>query len=158
VLNIFRMFARLGTTRLAARSDAQLPLDSVMRDGVRGPADIGTIATRTTDGKVAILLWHYHDDDVAGTAAKVALTVQGLTGGKPVRATLWRVDDAHGNAYAAWQKMGSPRNPDIAQYDALQAASAMQPEAQTMTAAGAGRMTTALELPRQGVALLVLEN
>jgi xylan 1,4-beta-xylosidase len=156
VLNVFRMFAQLGPDRLRATSDAQVPLDRVVADGVRGDADIGTIATRTVDGRTAVLVWHYHDDDVAGAPAAVRLNLTGLRGRAPAQATIWRVDDANGNAFSAWKRMGSPLNPDATQYAALETASTMTPQPLALTAAGRGTATAAFDLPRQGVALVVL--
>ncbi|MEH3122151.1 MAG: beta-xylosidase [Sphingomonas phyllosphaerae] len=154
VLNVFRLFAKLGNERLAATSDAQVPLDKVIAEGVRGAADVGTIATRTADGKVAVLVWHYHDDDVAGPDAAVTLAVRGVRGGG--RATMWRVDRDNANAFAAWKKMGSPIAPDDAQYLLLQKASAMVPQPLTLLA-GQGGATATFDLSRQGVALIVLD-
>ncbi len=76
VLNVFRMFAKLGPERIAATSDAQIPLDQIVAEGVRGETDVGTLATRTPEGGVAVLLWNYHDDDVPGPDAAVRLTDQ----------------------------------------------------------------------------------
>jgi xylan 1,4-beta-xylosidase len=157
VLNVFRLFAKLGEERLTATSDAQLPLDRVMADGVRGAADIGTIATRTADGKVAILLWHYHDDDVPGPTASVKLSLRGVKRGAGGRATVWRVDGANANAFSAWKKMGSPIAPDDAQYLQLEKASVMMPETLALAGGAGGSATAALDLPRQGVALVVLD-
>ena len=156
VLNVFRLFARMGSEKIAATSSAEVPLDRVMADGVRGAADIGTLATRTAAGRVAVLIWHYHDDDVAGPDAAVRLSVAGL-GQRAGAATVWRVDRDHGNAFSAWQRMGAPQSPDADQYANLEAASAMSPElVRPTTAAGATR-TYDLVVPRQGVAMLVIE-
>lgn len=155
VLNVFRLFAQLGTERLAAESDAQVPLDIVMTQGVRGAPDVGTIATRTSDGRIAVLIWHYHDDDVAGPPAAIRLSLRGLKGTAPASATLWRVDGDHANAYAAWKAMGAPQSPNQAQYAQLESASQMRSEMLPIATRG-GVATTALSLPRQGVALVVL--
>jgi xylan 1,4-beta-xylosidase len=152
VLNVFRLFAKLGTTQLAATSDAQVPLEEVMAKGVQGQADVGTIATRTADGHLALLLWHYHDDDVAGPDAQLSISLKGLKAA-PGTATLWRVDKTHANAFAAWQAMGSPQSPDQNQYAQLEKASQLQPETFSVTAGN----SISLRLPRQGVALLVLD-
>ncbi|KQM35860.1 GH39 family glycosyl hydrolase [Sphingomonas sp. Leaf10] len=151
VLNVFRMFAKMGPERIAATSSAQVPLDAIVKDGVRGDADIGTVATRTPDGRVAVLLWHYHDDDVAGPVAQVKLDIAGAKTGW---AKLWRVDGEHANAFTAWQRMGSPQSPNEKQYAELETASAMREE--TVSAAGDRSFTIAL--PRQGVALLTLDG
>ncbi len=151
VLNVFRMFAKMGPERIAATSSAQVPLDTIVKDGVRGDADIGALATRTPDGRIAVLLWHYHDDDVAGPVAQVKLDIAGAKTGS---AKLWRVDGEHANAFTGWQRMGSPQSPNEKQYAALETASAMREE--TVTAAGDRSFTIAL--PRQGVALLTFDG
>ncbi|KQU53938.1 beta-xylosidase [Sphingomonas sp. Leaf339] len=154
VLNVFRLFAQLGPERIAATSDAQVSLDAIVKDGVRGEADVGTLATRTTDGRVAVLMWHYHDDDVAGPDAAIQLTIANAKGRA---AKLWRVDRDHANSFAAWQRMGSPQSPDAKQYAELEAASAMRPEEVAPATAPRDGRRFAVTLPRQGVALLVLD-
>jgi xylan 1,4-beta-xylosidase len=155
VLNVFRMFAKLGETKLATVNAAQVPLETVMAKGVEGAADVGSIATRTADGKVALLLWHYHDDDVAGPDAQVTVDLKGLKSA-PGKASLWRVDGNHANAFAAWKKMGAPQSPDQDQYKTLEAASQMHAEQVVVSRKGKATSVT-LRLPRQGVALLVLD-
>ncbi len=157
VLNVFRMFAKLGPVRIAATSDAQIPLDQIVADGVRGETDVGTLATRTPQGGVAVLMWNYHDDDVPGPAAAVRLTIKGRKPKNTGAATLWRVDESNGNAFAAWKAMGSPQSPNAAQYEQLEKASAL--EAQTLQTQTVRRGTVQLDLsvPRQGVALVVLD-
>ena len=157
VLNVFRMFAKLGPERIAATSDAQIPLEQIVADGVRGETDVGVLATRTPQGGVAVLLWNYHDDDLPGPDAAVRLTIKGRKPKDTGAATLWRVDESHGNAFAAWKAMGSPQSPNAAQYEQLEKASAL--EAQTLQPQTVRRGTVQLDLsiPRQGVALVVLD-
>lgn len=150
VLNVFRLFARLGPEQIAASSDGQLPLDDIMKDGVRGPPDIGVLATRVAGGKLAILLWHYHDDDVPAPAAEVHLSVDGVHGS--LHGRLWRVDETHGNAFRTWRAMGSPVRPSQAQVAALVKASRLIPERVSLPS-----RTLEITLPRQGVTLLELQ-
>lgn len=158
VLNVFRLFAKLGSTRLAASSDGEAGLDTILTDGVRGAPDVGVLATRTAAGKVAILVWHYHDDDVAGPAADIRLRVAGLGRARAAKVTQWRVDGDHGNAFAAWKAMGAPLNVDGDQYRALETASAMTPLAwPAPVAVGHGAAELRFALPRQGVSLLLVE-
>ena len=84
VLNVFRLFSKLGPEKLARRSSAQVALDEIVANGVRGESDVGILATRDPRGAVAILLWNYHDDDVPGSDAAVRLSVSG-TQAKPRR-------------------------------------------------------------------------
>ena len=78
------------------------------------------MATRRDD-TLAILVWHYHDDDVAGPEAAIKVSVKGLRRGI-ASVTHYRIDQLHSNSYAAWQRMGSPIAPDKAAYDAPRAA------------------------------------
>jgi xylan 1,4-beta-xylosidase len=157
VMNVFRMFAKLGPDQLAATSDAELPLDEIMAHGVRGQADVGTLATRTRDGKIAVLLWHYHDDDLPGPDAAISLKINGIRGKAPTSATLFRIDDANANAYAAWKRMGSPSAPNMTQYEAMEQASVMRPQSLALSAASRGTVAASVTVPRQGVALVVLD-
>ena len=150
VLNVTRLFARLGPEQVTARSDHEVPLATIVRDGVRGAADVGVLATRKPDGGLAVLVWHYHDDDVAGPPASIHLALAGAGPGRTAR--LWRVDQTHGNAFGAWQRMGSPARPGPAQVSTLQAASRMVPETVTLKPDGLD-----LLLPRQGVALVEVQ-
>jgi xylan 1,4-beta-xylosidase len=133
-------------------------LDAMLKEGVRGRADVSALASRD-DRRLTILVWHYHDDDVAGPAADVVLNVEGL-GVQRGTAKLqhFRIDAAHSNAYAAWLDMGSPQPPSPAQYAALEKASelARLDGASTVAVAG-GRADVTFALPRQAVSLLVLE-
>ena len=155
VLNVFRLFAQLGPDQLAAASNAQRPLEEVMADGVRGNADVGVLATRD-EKRFALLLWHYHDDDLPGADADIELEFKGLRGRHV--ATLWRVDGSHANAFAAWKAMGSPQSPDATQYAALEKASKLVPETLRLDPARRGTSRLAVSLQRQGVALVVLQR
>ena len=92
-------------------SSGEVPLDAIMRDGVRGAPDVAALAS--LDGKkLCVLVWHYHDDDVAGPDAAVEVQLSrlpladgaGAADALPHRST-------HSNAFAAWQRMGSPTAP-----------------------------------------------
>lgn len=153
VLNVFRLFAQMKGQQVAAISDHQTPLDTVMTGGVRGDADVGVTAARDGDA-LSVLVWHYHDDDVAGPDAEVSLALDHLPAAYKTGAmmTRYRVDTTHANSFAAYQAMGSPLAPDNAQYAALKAAAQLTPD--TPIALKNGQAT--FDLPRQGVTLLVI--
>ena len=159
VLNVFRLYALMGPERLAATSSAEVPLADIIHDGVRGAPDVGVLAARAPH-RVAIMVWHYHDDDVPGPDAAVRLAVTGLPANLAlVRVTHDRIDQEHSNAYAAWLRMGSPIAPDAKQYATLRAAGELATLAGSPATApvAAGRAELAFTLPRQGVSLLLLE-
>jgi len=160
VMNMFKLFARMSGQYVADRSDGQRPLDEVMQKGVRGAPDVGSVATR--DGnRIAILVWHYHDEDVSGPDAEVSLDLGGLPAAftRGAKLTNYRIDQTHSNSYAAWLAMGSPIAPSEAQRTALLKAAELATDADTPRHlfVEKGKAHLAFSLPRQGVSLLVLE-
>jgi xylan 1,4-beta-xylosidase len=104
-----------------------------------------------------VLVWNYHDDDVADGAAEVTLDLDGLPPG-PLKLTHYRMDHDHSNAYAVWKAAGAPQDVPPETRDKLEAASKLTIlESRTVEPAnGAARL--AFTLPRQGVSLLRLES
>jgi xylan 1,4-beta-xylosidase len=160
VLNTFRMFGRMSGRRVGVRSTGDAGLDSLLQNGVRGEApDISALAARD-GGRLAVLVWHYHDDDLPAPSAAVDLVVRGLPHGDgPVRLSHFRTDETHSNAYTAWKQMGSPQDPTPEQYALLEQAGELTPLAPPSTVAANedGSVTLRLDLPRQAVSLLVFE-
>jgi xylan 1,4-beta-xylosidase len=159
VLNVFRAFSRMERARVAVESTGAVPLDVILKDGVRGTPDVSAIASSGA-GRLTILVWHYHDDELAGPAAAVELRASGLgIEGGEARLTHYRIDEAHSNAYAEWKRMGSPVAPSEQQYAALPEASRFAPlrDAPARIAIRDGSASLRFDLPRQGVSLLVLD-
>ncbi len=109
--------------------------------------------------RLCVLAWHYHDDDVPGPTAAVELAVSGLpVRAGEVRCHHYRIDHDHSNAFTAWQKMGSPKEPTAEQYAQLEKAGRLaslgEPEALRVEDA---KLTLRFSLPRQAVSLLVVE-
>ena len=75
VLNVFRMFSLMGGRRLEARSTAAIGLDAILKGGVRGEPDVAALATLDGD-RLSVLAWHYHDDDLPGPDAEVAVELR----------------------------------------------------------------------------------
>jgi xylan 1,4-beta-xylosidase len=157
VLNVFRMFGRMGGRRLAVESDGAVALDTILRAGVRDKADVSALAS-LDEKSLCVLAWHYHDDDVPGPVAAVELTIEGLDRSiKEARLTHHRIDGDHGNAYTAWQKIGSPTEPTAAERAALVKASELTllEEPRTVELRD-GRAVLRLSMPRQSVSLVRL--
>lgn len=158
VLNVFRMFSQMRGRRVEVLSDAAVPLDELLRAGVRGRPDVAALAS--FDGRrLCVLAWHYHDDDVPGPAAEVAVELTGLTGLPEVaRVTHHRIDEEHSNAYALWRRLGANPQPTPEEMTALEAAGQLQtlgPPQEIRLAAGGA--TLRFTLPRQAVSLVVFE-
>lgn len=109
--NAFAMLHKLGDRRLTVDSDSAL-------------------ATRRDDGSVVIALWNYAPPvgdtasyapgEPAGTAKHFSIDVQHLPAA--ARATVWRLDATHGNAVAAFDRMGRPDFPSREQIAQLREA------------------------------------
>jgi xylan 1,4-beta-xylosidase len=159
VMNVFKLFSKMTGTYVADVSDHEAPLDAMMRDGVRGVADVGSVATRDGD-TLSVLVWHYHDDDLAGPDARVSVDLTHLPKAFAHGARLvhYRIDRDHSNSYAAWLAMGSPIAPSDAQRKTLIEASRLTPLDSGASPIAVTRGAARLDfvLPRQGVSLLVL--
>jgi xylan 1,4-beta-xylosidase len=158
ILNLFRMLAQMGGERLAVASTAEVPLEEMIRAGVRSQPDVSAIAAR--DGRnVAILVWHYHDDDVPGPPAALELTVDHL----PVREGLARleherIDATHGDPFEVWRRMGSPARPSAEQLARLKEAGRLQSlgDIPATVAVANASATLRFTLPREAVSLIVV--
>lgn len=155
VLNVFRMAGMMRGERVRVESSGAVGLDTMLKDGVKGPPDIDALASRA-DHEVAVMTWNYHDDDVAAPDSPVRLTLTGL----PPAATRvlvqhYRIDRHHSNSYTVWQQLGSPQNPTPEQYAQLEAAGQLQlltsPE---WMKSKDGRVEVSFSLPRQAVSLI----
>jgi xylan 1,4-beta-xylosidase len=157
VLNVFRMFSKMNGQRLTVESDAATPIDVMLKDGVRGKPDVSALAS--LDGKkLAVMVWHYLDDDVPGPDANVALTIPGLPSIGNAKLKHYLIDESHSNAYTLWRSMGSPQKPTDSQYKQLEEAghlAEMKPGPEVTIRNGTATVTFAL--PRQGVSLLLLD-
>jgi xylan 1,4-beta-xylosidase len=121
VLNVFRMMGKLGGEYVAVTNSGALPLEEVLGGSVRVGADVGAVAVRS-EHKLDVLLWNYHDDDVAVDPAKVKLSIHGFPMSPQFGVGEWLMDAKHSNAYAVWQSMGSPDAPTEKQFRRLQVA------------------------------------
>jgi xylan 1,4-beta-xylosidase len=158
ILDLFRMYSKMGGQRLVVTSSADAGIEGLLKDGVRGNPDVYAL-TGLEPKKLSIMVWNYHDDDVPGPDAAVDLQLSGLpldTGN--AKLTHYRIDHDHSNAYTAWQQMGSPQQPSADQYAQLEKAGqlALLNDPETVPVQG-GKTSIKITLPRQAVSLLVLE-
>ena len=157
VLNVFRMFAKMGGQRLNAQSSGAMRLKDIVRRGVREQPDVAALAS--LDGKrLSVLVWHYHDDDVAGPEATVELKLTSLPlANGAAKLDHFRIDENHSNAFAAWKRMGSPQAPSTEQYAQLEKAGQLATLGETTPVRiASGEAVLKFPLPRQAVSLLQL--
>ena len=158
VMNVFRMFGQMEGQQLAVTSDSEVPLKEMQKSGVRGKPDVSAMASLQND-KLAVMAWHYHDDDLPGPTAELNLTVKGIASGfRSAKLTRMVIDDQHSNAFAEWQKMGSPTQLSSQQLAALQNAGELSTEGPPIKLPiNDGQLKLDVSLARQGVMLLVFE-
>lgn len=156
VFNAFKLFSRLGETRLQATSSSMIHTEAIIADGVRAEPDIGVVATQADDGSLRILLWNYHD--VAADfdqAAPVTLRIRGLSERHdPSAATIARVDEYNANAYTVWRNLGEPQDPSDSQLAILHDAAALKTAALTPSAQGRDDYAFRTHLLRNSIALI----
>ena len=157
VLNVFRMFAKMSGQQLAAESDGAIPLESMVRSGVRAQPDVAALASLDKN-KLCVMAWHYHDDDVTGPAAAIDLKLTGLPLPRgEMKLQHFRIDQEHSNAFTAWKKMDSPQSPTAEQYRQLERAGQLAALPSTPVRVENNQASLKVELPRQAVSLLVFE-
>jgi xylan 1,4-beta-xylosidase len=143
-LNAFAMLHQLGDRRLKVDSDSVL-------------------ATRTSDGSIAVALWNYAPPYGTGAAytpppasigSAKTFTVK-LEGASPNAAIqIWRLDADHGNVIKTYDEMGRPAFPTRDQILKLRAAGQPTPPQSLSLKNGSVTIT----IPQQGLVLLTLRG
>jgi xylan 1,4-beta-xylosidase len=157
-MNVFRMMSKVHGERVFVESSHAIQLEEMTQNGARGLPDVAAIASRN-EKQIAIMVWHYHDDDIAGPEAAIDLVIDGMpNNATSAQFTHYRVDQFHSNPYDTWRRMGSPKVPNPKQYTELESASqlaTLNENEQLSIANGKGKLS--FKLPRQGVSLIVVE-
>jgi xylan 1,4-beta-xylosidase len=150
VLNVFRMFGMMKGKRVEVVSNRMYPLFSIRDSGVRKQAtDIGALAAK--DNRTAtVMVWNYHDDDVAGETENVQLDISGISSTN-VKLQEYRIDKEHSNSYEAWKAMGSPQQPTKQQIAQLEKAGQLEQTASKTSKVNNGLLQMSVPLPRQGI-------
>jgi xylan 1,4-beta-xylosidase len=157
VMNAFRMFGMLDGQRVEATSSGALATEDVVRNGVKGQPDVGVIAARG-DKRVEVMVWNYHDDDLAAADASIDLNVDGLPAtARHAVVEHFRIDRTHSNAFTTWKEMGSPESLSPEQRERLERDGQLQllDSPQSMPVEN-GKVHLQFPLPRQGVSLVRL--
>ncbi len=158
ILNVFRMAGMMSGDRVETESAGRIPLDEILKSGVRQAPDVDAFATKAAR-QAAVMVWNYHDDDRPAESAKVQVTISGIPAGvKRVLLKHYRIDDTHSDSYTVWKQMGSPQSPTAEQYARLRHAGQLELlHSPDWLDVGEGKVTVETELPRQATSLLRLE-
>jgi len=155
VLNIFRMFGMMEGKRISVSCDNGLTAADIIAQGVREKNDINAIASKGQNS-LCIMIWNYHDDDVAAITSPVELVIKGV-GKSKVLVHHYRVDKQFSNSFEKWKVLGKPQQVTEEQYKELEKAGQLQlyisPEWKETTN---GTAILKFDLPVQAVSFIQL--
>ena len=154
VLNLFRMFGKMGGQLIKVENDRALTLEQLSTKGVHdGTGDVQALISADRHS-ASVLLWNYYDDDLPGPDATVELKLGSIPAGR-LKIEHYRIDSLHSNAYTVWKKAGSPQQVSGKQYKLLEQAGRLQLLSPPFEAAvKKGVCSYTVRLPRQAVSLL----
>ncbi len=161
ILNLFRMYARMGTQELQFESSqARDPLKYADAFGRAEGSDIDGFATLSGSTSLEILVYNHHDDWDRDDECTIDLEVANLAFDSPeLRLEHYRIDGSHSNAYAEWVRQGRPDYPAPGQLEALRARSGLELlEPPKTIRPENGTLRLSFELPVHGISLLLLRT
>ena len=155
VLNVFRMLAKMGSTRLALTSDRDLdPVARGRADNEGELPDIAGIAAIDETGGVQVFLSSHHDDWDVTVPSDVTVTLAGVEPNTTYRVYRSLVAEGVSNSYTAWDRMGRPQPPDENQYAAMANAARLHTEPLAETTETADGVSVSTTLPSHSACLL----
>jgi xylan 1,4-beta-xylosidase len=158
VLNVFRLLAGMGSTRLQLISDrARDPIECPGGDAPHTPPDISGIAAMNERDQVQVLLVSHHDDWDVDRPTQVKVHLSGMDAGEVYAVYREMIDSISGNAHSAWVRMGKPQPPGRAQIAELEQAARLRAERAGEVTVTGGRCEISLVLPTHSVCLLRFE-
>ena len=160
VLNLFRLFARLGTQRILLTSSRdQDPRSYRDVNGTAEGPEIDGWATCDGEEALQVLLYCHHDDWDRKETFDIDLTFENLPVTGSVRVFHYRIDASHSNAYAEWERQGKPDWPNEGQRAAIIARSGLEfAEAPETVLVHQGRLEKHFSLPTHGISFLELRK
>jgi xylan 1,4-beta-xylosidase len=155
ILNLFRMYSKMGSQQVAFESSgAKDPLSYADICGRGEAAEISGFATRS-DTDLTILIYHHHDDWGVTGEVDIALEVERLPFQDHVVITHYRIDAEHSNAYAEWVRQGKPMYPSPEQRTAIKAREGLEMlEPSQRVTLIMGKISLKFRLPVHGVSLV----
>ena len=113
VLNSFRIFGLLGTTRLPVENAAAIPVAQVETSGVRSQPDIDAHRHQERPGNRDFTHQLPRRRSARSDRRHCHLSIKGIPAeAKRVMVETFRVDSTHSNSFTAWQKMEQPATAD----------------------------------------------
>jgi xylan 1,4-beta-xylosidase len=161
ILNLFRMYARMSTQRVAFSSTgAKDPLTYTDLWGSGETSDISGFATLNGDQRLEVLIYNHHDDWDMHEEYAIELEIANLPfGGDALAVTHYRIDQSHSNAYAEWVRQGKPMYPAPGQRAAIEAHAGLELlEPPQKVAPHAGKVKLSFTMPVHSISLLSITS
>jgi xylan 1,4-beta-xylosidase len=158
ILNLFRMYARMGTQEVAFESSAvKDPLSYADLNGRGEAPDISGFATLSSKG-LQVLIYNHHDDWDLSDEYAIELEIANLPfDAAELVMTHERIDQAHSNAYAEWVRQNRPTYPAPGQRAAIKAREGLEMlEPPRTVATDDGKIKLSFNLPIHGISLLCI--
>jgi xylan 1,4-beta-xylosidase len=160
VLNVFKLYAKLGAQRVSLVSSRGLDPNSY-KDywGTGEGAEINGWATLTGTKSLEALVYCHEDTWETETSYPIEFAAEKIPFAGPYRITHYRIDKNHSNAYAEWVRQGRPDFPAGGQYDAIKAKDGLELVEPVRTVVPIdGKVKLSFELPVKSVSLIVIES
>jgi xylan 1,4-beta-xylosidase len=161
ILNLFRMYAKLGRQQVSLQSTgAKDPLAYADICGRGETPDIAGFATLNGDKSLHVLLYNHHDDWNVSSEYAIDLAISNLPfSGETATLTHYRIDQTHSNTYAEWLRQGKPMYPTPGQREAIKGRDGLEtigPPQPVQVRDGQVRL--GFRLPVHGISLLALSQ
>jgi xylan 1,4-beta-xylosidase len=159
ILNLFRMYAKMGTQELAFESTgAKDPLAYADLNGSGEAPDIAGFATLSGGTSLEVLIYNHHDDWDLRDVSTIELAINNLPfDGAELVVKHHRIDQSHSNAYAEWLHQGRPMYPAPGQRAAIKAREGLEllEPPRKLTPHG-NKIEISFDLPVHGISLLCI--
>jgi xylan 1,4-beta-xylosidase len=161
ILNLFRMYARMGTQEVFFESsEAKEPLTYADMWGRSEEPDISGFATLSGNKSLEVLIYNHHDDwDVSGVY-EIDLEIENLPfeeGDLVLRH--YRLDQTHSNAYNEWVRQGKPMYLTPGQRAAIKSREGLELlEPPQQMRCYQGKVKLNFGLPAHGISLLMIAS
>jgi len=141
----YEMLAMLGGERLVV-------------DGPRVGQRISTLATRSSDHELQLLVYNYDEtDDDLTISDQVSIQITGMPDGD-YTVQEYSMDRQNNNTYREWQKQGSPETPKDADLERMTKAAALSITGSSTKRCVNGEVMLDLTLPRHSMVLIKLSR
>jgi L-iduronidase len=120
--------------------------------------EVGAIATLWEDSQAAVLMFNSRDSFTAGGAERIDLRLEGLPFQEAALAH-YRIDEEHGDPFAAWEKAGALPEPTVDSVRAMREKEGLaQCDDVRLVVLQDGKLEASFELPMPGVSLVLLSR